>query len=144
MPIHAVAALESALLDLLGQHIGVPVAEIIGEKDRAASKIVGFAGLGVMARHLRAAGHCLLPRRSARFPRPTARSSGPRPNAPSFEVFRGITPRYSPKWPQESVEQLGEMPGKLKNTKDKLQQACGKLGETGASRQAGSVIASEA
>ena len=38
MPIHAIAALESALLDLLGQHIGVPVAEIIGEGRQRASK----------------------------------------------------------------------------------------------------------
>jgi glucarate dehydratase len=29
--IHAVTALESALLDLLGQHLGVPVAELLGE-----------------------------------------------------------------------------------------------------------------
>jgi len=31
--IHAVTALESALLDLLGQHLGVPVAELLGEGD---------------------------------------------------------------------------------------------------------------
>ncbi|WP_285473737.1 enolase C-terminal domain-like protein [Actinoplanes sp. NBRC 101535] len=29
--VHAVTALESALLDLLGQHLGVPVAELLGE-----------------------------------------------------------------------------------------------------------------
>jgi glucarate dehydratase len=29
--IHAVAAVESALLDLLGQHLGVPVAALLGE-----------------------------------------------------------------------------------------------------------------
>lgn len=29
--VHAVTALEAALLDLLGQHLGVPVAELLGE-----------------------------------------------------------------------------------------------------------------
>ncbi|ONI80139.1 glucarate dehydratase [Saccharothrix sp. ALI-22-I] len=32
--VHAVTALESALLDLLGQHLGVPVAELLGDGQR--------------------------------------------------------------------------------------------------------------
>jgi glucarate dehydratase len=41
--IHAVAALECALLDLLGQHLGVPVADLLGEgrqRDRVA--VLGY------------------------------------------------------------------------------------------------------
>src|SRR6185295_6343518 len=35
--IHVAAALESALLDLLGQHLGVPVAALLGEGQQRAS-----------------------------------------------------------------------------------------------------------
>jgi glucarate dehydratase len=35
--IHAVTAVESALLDLLGQHLGVPVAALLGEGQQRAS-----------------------------------------------------------------------------------------------------------
>ena len=34
--IHAVTAVESALLDLMGQHLGVPVAALLGNGDEAA------------------------------------------------------------------------------------------------------------
>ncbi|MFO1273928.1 MAG: glucarate dehydratase [Rubrivivax sp.] len=41
--IHAVAALESALLDLLGQHLGVPVAALLGEgQQRAEVEMLGY------------------------------------------------------------------------------------------------------
>ncbi|WP_448608785.1 enolase C-terminal domain-like protein [Geodermatophilus sp. URMC 60] len=41
--IHAVTALESALLDLLGQHLGVPVAELLGEgQQREAVPMLGY------------------------------------------------------------------------------------------------------
>jgi len=40
--IHAVTAVESALLDLLGQHLGVPVAALLGEGQQRAS--VGMLG----------------------------------------------------------------------------------------------------
>src|SRR3954451_23948011 len=41
--IHAVTALESALLDLLGQHLGVPVAELLGEgQQRDAVPMLGY------------------------------------------------------------------------------------------------------
>jgi glucarate dehydratase len=41
--VHAVTALESALLDLLGQHLGVPVAELLGEGQRRAEvPVLGY------------------------------------------------------------------------------------------------------
>jgi glucarate dehydratase len=41
--IHACAALESALLDLLGQHLGVPVAALLGEgQQREAVEMLGY------------------------------------------------------------------------------------------------------
>ncbi len=41
--IHAVTAIESALLDLLGQHLGVPVAALLGEgQQRAAVQVLGY------------------------------------------------------------------------------------------------------
>src|SRR5919107_6253701 len=41
--IHAVTALESALLDLLGQHLGVPVAELLGEgQQRDSVPMLGY------------------------------------------------------------------------------------------------------
>jgi glucarate dehydratase len=41
--IHAVAAIESALLDLLGQHLGVPVAALLGEgQQRAQVQVLGY------------------------------------------------------------------------------------------------------
>ena len=41
--IHAVAALESALLDLLGQYLGVPVADLLGEgRQRASVPVLGY------------------------------------------------------------------------------------------------------
>ena len=41
--IHAVTGLESALLDLLGQHLGVPVAELLGEgQQRDAVPMLGY------------------------------------------------------------------------------------------------------
>jgi glucarate dehydratase len=41
--IHAVTALESALLDLLGQHLGVPVAELLGEgQQRDSVPVLGY------------------------------------------------------------------------------------------------------
>ena len=41
--IHAVTAVESALLDLLGQHLGVPVAALLGEgQQRAAVQVLGY------------------------------------------------------------------------------------------------------
>ena len=41
--IHAVTALESALLDLLGQHLGVPVAALLGEgQQRDAVETLGY------------------------------------------------------------------------------------------------------
>ena len=41
--IHAVAALESALLDLLGQHLDVPVAALLGEgQQREAVEMLGY------------------------------------------------------------------------------------------------------
>jgi glucarate dehydratase len=41
--IHAVTALESALLDLLGQHLGVPVAELLGEgQQRDTVPMLGY------------------------------------------------------------------------------------------------------
>jgi len=41
--IHAVAAVESALLDLLGQHLGVPVAALLGEgQQRDAVEMLGY------------------------------------------------------------------------------------------------------
>jgi glucarate dehydratase len=41
--VHAVTALESALLDLLGQHLGVPVAELLGEgRQRRAVPVLGY------------------------------------------------------------------------------------------------------
>ena len=41
--IHAVTALESALLDLLGQHLGVPVAALLGEgQQRASVQMLGY------------------------------------------------------------------------------------------------------
>ena len=41
--VHAVTALESALLDLLGQHLGVPVAELLGEgKQRDSVPVLGY------------------------------------------------------------------------------------------------------
>ncbi len=41
--IHAVAALESALLDLLGQHLGVPVAALLGEgQQRERVEMLGY------------------------------------------------------------------------------------------------------
>jgi glucarate dehydratase len=41
--IHAVAALESALLDLLGQHLGVPVAALLGEgQQRESVAMLGY------------------------------------------------------------------------------------------------------
>jgi len=41
--IHAVTALEAALLDLLGQHLGVPVAELLGEgQQRDSVAVLGY------------------------------------------------------------------------------------------------------
>ncbi len=41
--IHAVTALESALLDLLGQHLGVPVAALLGEgQQRSSVQVLGY------------------------------------------------------------------------------------------------------
>ncbi len=41
--VHAVTALESALLDLLGQHLGVPVAALLGEgQQRARVEMLGY------------------------------------------------------------------------------------------------------
>ena len=41
--IHAVTAVESALLDLLGQHLGVPVCALLGEgQQRAAVEMLGY------------------------------------------------------------------------------------------------------
>jgi glucarate dehydratase len=41
--VHAVTALESALLDLLGQHLGVPVAELLGDgRQRTAVPVLGY------------------------------------------------------------------------------------------------------
>ncbi|OZM76134.1 enolase C-terminal domain-like protein [Pseudonocardia sp. MH-G8] len=41
--VHAVTALESALLDLLGQHLGVPVAELLGEgQQRGEVPVLGY------------------------------------------------------------------------------------------------------
>jgi glucarate dehydratase len=41
--IHAVTAIESALLDLLGQHLGVPVAALLGEgQQRDAVQVLGY------------------------------------------------------------------------------------------------------
>ncbi len=41
--IHAVTAMESALLDLLGQHLGVPVCELLGEgRQRSAVPVLGY------------------------------------------------------------------------------------------------------
>ena len=41
--IHAVTAVESALLDLLGQHLGVPVAALLGEgQQRGAVEMLGY------------------------------------------------------------------------------------------------------
>ncbi len=41
--IHAVTAVESALLDLLGQHLGVPVCELLGEgRQRDAVQVLGY------------------------------------------------------------------------------------------------------
>ena len=41
--IHAVTAIESALLDLLGQHLGVPVAALLGEgKQRDSVEMLGY------------------------------------------------------------------------------------------------------
>jgi glucarate dehydratase len=41
--IHAVAAVESAMLDLLGQHLGVPVAALLGEgQQRDAVEMLGY------------------------------------------------------------------------------------------------------
>jgi glucarate dehydratase len=41
--IHAVTALEAALLDLLGQHLGVPVAALLGEgQQRSAVEMLGY------------------------------------------------------------------------------------------------------
>jgi glucarate dehydratase len=41
--IHAVTALEAALLDLLGQHLGVPVAELLGEgQQRNSVEMLGY------------------------------------------------------------------------------------------------------
>jgi glucarate dehydratase len=41
--VHAVTGLESALLDLLGQHLGVPVAELLGEgQQRSAVPVLGY------------------------------------------------------------------------------------------------------
>jgi len=41
--IHAVTAIEAALLDLLGQHLGVPVAALLGEgQQRDAVRVLGY------------------------------------------------------------------------------------------------------
>jgi glucarate dehydratase len=41
--VHAVTGLESALLDLLGQHLGVPVAELLGEgQQRSTVPVLGY------------------------------------------------------------------------------------------------------
>ena len=41
--VHAVTGLESALLDLLGQHLGVPVAELLGDgQQRSAVPVLGY------------------------------------------------------------------------------------------------------
>lgn len=41
--IHAVTALESALLDLLGQHLAVPVAELLGDgRHRGTVPMLGY------------------------------------------------------------------------------------------------------
>jgi glucarate dehydratase len=41
--IHAVTAIESALLDLLGQHLGIPVAALLGEgQQREAVEMLGY------------------------------------------------------------------------------------------------------
>jgi glucarate dehydratase len=41
--IHAVTAIESALLDLMGQHLGVPVAALLGEgQQRDAVQVLGY------------------------------------------------------------------------------------------------------
>ena len=40
---HAVTAVESALLDLLGQFLGVPVAALLGEgRQRASIPVLGY------------------------------------------------------------------------------------------------------
>ncbi|MFX6743317.1 glucarate dehydratase, partial [Acinetobacter baumannii] len=41
--IHAVTAVESALLDLLGQHLNLPVAALLGEgQQRASVDVLGY------------------------------------------------------------------------------------------------------
>ena len=43
MTIHAVTAVEAALLDLLGQFLGLPVAALLGEgQQRAAVQMLGY------------------------------------------------------------------------------------------------------
>ncbi len=40
---HAITGLESALLDLMGQHLGVPVAELLGEgQQRSRVPMLGY------------------------------------------------------------------------------------------------------
>ena len=41
--VHAVTGLESALLDLLGQHLGIPIAELLGDgQQRSAVPVLGY------------------------------------------------------------------------------------------------------
>ncbi|WUJ71473.1 glucarate dehydratase [Kribbella soli] len=41
--VHAVTGLESALLDLLGQHLGIPIAELLGDgQQRGAVPVLGY------------------------------------------------------------------------------------------------------
>ena len=41
--VHAVTGLESALLDLLGKHLGVPVAELLGDgQQRETVPVLGY------------------------------------------------------------------------------------------------------
>jgi L-alanine-DL-glutamate epimerase-like enolase superfamily enzyme len=47
--IHAVTAVESALLDLLGQHLGLPVAALLGEgQQRSEVEALGYLFLSVI------------------------------------------------------------------------------------------------
>ena len=65
--VHAVTAIESALLDLLGQHLGVPMAALLGEGCRDKHAVLayaedpcgaenGYSGREVMAEFRRATG----------------------------------------------------------------------------------------
>ena len=99
--IHAVTAVESALLDLLGQHLGVPVAALLGEGHPAPAG--GRARLPVLCRRPAQDGPRL----------PAAKATRPRPGS-GCAMRQPLTPEAVVRLAEATHERYGFRDFKLK------------------------------